>query len=431
MKLLLTVLALYATLAIFPSPASADDTNVLFIVDASGSMKKSVGDKTRMDAAKDVLNKTLGEMPKEVNLGLLAYGHRTAKNCSDIELVSALGATNAQGLQKTVKGLNALGETPIAQSLLRAAAEFDSSKGQVNKIILVTDGLEECGGDPCAAAQAIKNKGVDVAVDVVGFTLGAEEAKAVQCIADTTGGKVYTAANAQALTQALKEATQPQTNLVFEDTFDSEDHTAAMWTIKNEDDETYLVEDGSLLMISNKEDLTKSPYAPNSFKINQALPKGDWVMNIVFEPENSSDAFFGVTFGDLENSEKIKRMAAGSFFNSRGAYPGVYTGFWLTNGDKKTNENRLLAPAHKGYPGVAEALKVKGSKTFELEISRQKRIYVMRIRAADVADSKWQKVAEITVLRPFKTMQLQLRHNQYSNGAQTFKVDSVTIHTVE
>ncbi len=187
----------------FSVPAHAG-TNVLFIVDASGSMKKLVGEEQRMDVAKKVLGETLTGMPADANLGLLVYGHRKAKDCKDIELVAPIGGEDAASISKTIAGLKPIGETPIAESLKNAAKSFKAFKGQQNSIILVTDGLEECQGNPCAAAQELKDAGLDVAVNIVGFTLGAEEGKALQCVADITGGKYYAAGDAKALTEALQ-----------------------------------------------------------------------------------------------------------------------------------------------------------------------------------------------------------------------------------
>ncbi len=190
------------------APAFAE-TNVLFIVDASGSMKKMVESDARMDVAKKVLGETLTAMPADAQLGLIVYGHRKAKDCTDIELVAPIGGEDAASINKIVQGLKAIGETPISESLRKAAKSFKAFKGQQNSIILVTDGLEECKGDPCAAAQELKDAGLDVAVNVVGFTLGAEEGKALQCVADITGGKYYAANDAKGLTDAL-QAVQKQ-----------------------------------------------------------------------------------------------------------------------------------------------------------------------------------------------------------------------------
>jgi Mg-chelatase subunit ChlD len=188
-------------------PARAEDDgtarNVMLIVDASGSMKKAVDGESRMTAAKRVLAETLATMPPEVRLGLLAYGHRKAKDCKDMELVSPIGAEDAGTIAGRIQALTPKGETPIAASLEMAAKSFLAFKGQVNSIVLVTDGIEECKGDPCAAAAAIKAAGLDLKVDVIGFTLKPEQRKLIECVATETGGTYYDAKNGAALSTAL------------------------------------------------------------------------------------------------------------------------------------------------------------------------------------------------------------------------------------
>jgi hypothetical protein len=200
------ILSLALLLAgILPSQAQDDGPvrNVMLIVDASGSMKKAVDGEPRMAAAKRVLAETLATMPADVRLGLLAYGHRKAKDCKDMELVSPIGAEDAGTIAGRIQDLSPRGETPIAASLEMAAKSFLAFKGQENSIVLVTDGIEECKGDPCAAASAIKAAGLDLKVNVVGFTLKPEQRKLIECVATETGGTYYDAKNSAALTTAL------------------------------------------------------------------------------------------------------------------------------------------------------------------------------------------------------------------------------------
>jgi von Willebrand factor type A domain/Sad1 / UNC-like C-terminal len=199
-------------------PAAAE-TNVLFIVDASGSMKKKLETgESRMEVAKKAMAEALTAMPPDARLGLLLYGHRKAKDCTDIELVSPIGADNAAAISKRISGLKAKGETPIAESLRQAQRSFAALKGQDNRIVLVTDGIEECKGDPCAAAQELRDAGFDVKVDIVGFTLTEKQRALVQCVPDITGGQYYDAQGMTGLTTALaqvaQKAAEPDNNIL-------------------------------------------------------------------------------------------------------------------------------------------------------------------------------------------------------------------------
>jgi len=204
-------LLLAVSLAVFAAgiaPLHAE-TNVLFIFDSSGSMKKKVDNgEQRMTVAKRAMAQTLQDMPTGVRVGLLLYGHRRAKDCTDIELTSPIGADDPAAIAKRIAELKPKGETPIAAALEQAIRSFAALKGQSNRVVLVTDGIEECGGDVCAAAQEVADAGLDLKVDVVGFTLNAQQGEAIHCIADKTGGHYYEAKNVAGLTAAMAQVTQ-------------------------------------------------------------------------------------------------------------------------------------------------------------------------------------------------------------------------------
>ena len=202
----LYALVLCVLAAMVSLPARAQ--NVLFIVDFSGSMNEKVAGRPKIVSAKEVFRQTLREMPQAAHIGLMVYGHRRAKDCKDIELMSGLGQDASSALADRVDQLKAKGETPIATALLQSLGVFASHKGETNAIVLITDGREECNGDPCAATQALVAAGVDVKVHVVGFNLSGEDRKAVECITQLSSGRYFDAKDGVALKAALAEVRQ-------------------------------------------------------------------------------------------------------------------------------------------------------------------------------------------------------------------------------
>jgi hypothetical protein len=107
-------------------------------------------------------------------------------------------------LRAQVANYAPVGWTPIALSLERAAADFPAASESVtNAIILVTDGLETCDGDPCAVATSLAQSDAAVTIYVVGFGLDEEELRITSCIADNSGGRIVGAQNADELSAAL------------------------------------------------------------------------------------------------------------------------------------------------------------------------------------------------------------------------------------
>ena len=105
-------------------------------------------------------------------------------------------------------GLQAKGETPIADAIVKAPQTFSSLSGQDNSIVVLTDGIEECNGDPCAAAAAVSRMGINLKISIIGFTLGARERAAIECVVKQTGGRYYDAADARGLVNAMANVRQ-------------------------------------------------------------------------------------------------------------------------------------------------------------------------------------------------------------------------------
>ena len=96
------------------------------------------------------------------------------------------------------------GHTPISGSLLHAASDLPA--GDFNSVILVSDGVETCAGDPCAVAQALKASDASITIHVVGYAVDEDARQQLQCVAETSGGTYHDAADAEGLLEALESA---------------------------------------------------------------------------------------------------------------------------------------------------------------------------------------------------------------------------------
>ncbi len=174
----------------------------MIVLDASGSMWGQIEGEAKISIARRVLSDVLGTVPGEVELGLMAYGHRQKGQCSDIETLVAPTPGGAAAISNAAEGLSPLGKTPLTASVRRAAEElrFEEDKATV---VLITDGVETCEADPCALARELERLGVDFTAHVIGFGLSADEGRQVACLAEETGGLYLPAENAEALTDAL------------------------------------------------------------------------------------------------------------------------------------------------------------------------------------------------------------------------------------
>ncbi|MBD2705482.1 VWA domain-containing protein [Spirosoma sp. BT702] len=174
--------------------------NTLLLFDASGSMAARLGTQTRMSLAKASLTRYVTGVPEAVRLGLLVYGHRgtnqesgKAESCAGISLLAPIGSLKEAGIQNTLSQFKPTGWTPIAAALLEARKSFQGLEGKHNRIIIVSDGLETCGGDPVAVARQLHESGLEVNIDVIGLHVPGSDAQQLRKIAQAGGGYYYDA----------------------------------------------------------------------------------------------------------------------------------------------------------------------------------------------------------------------------------------------
>jgi Ca-activated chloride channel homolog len=155
--------AIIATLLLVQAGAIAwaqgGSTHVLLVLDASGSMFNKLADgQYRITAAKDAVAGFVSRLPAapDLHVGLRVYGARVAAlddtACEDSELVVPVDGFDRDRLLGAVRGTQAKGATPIAYSLELALDDLRGADGRAI-VVLVTDGIESCGGDVRAAVE--------------------------------------------------------------------------------------------------------------------------------------------------------------------------------------------------------------------------------------------------------------------------------------
>lgn len=212
--LLLWMLVLVIGMPGPPALAQGSDADpaVLVVLDVSGSMARDGAEGTQLlDAAKQAVVDLVGSLPEEVDVGLRLYGHRVgndeskqAQGCEDTELVVPVGEGTPATIEDALAPLESRGWTPIGTSLTAAGEDLGAAENAT--IVLVSDGEDTCTPpDPCEAARALTEEGVEVVVDTVGLLLDTDTAETqLSCIAEATGGQFVRADDAAALAEALE-----------------------------------------------------------------------------------------------------------------------------------------------------------------------------------------------------------------------------------
>lgn len=171
---------------------------ILFIFDDSYSMYAPWNSNIKIEVAKKIMGEFLDSLKTihNLELALRCYGHQTfikpTRDCKDTKLEVPFNeaSKSAPLIKQRIQKLEPLGTTPIAYSLGESATDFTPCNNCRNIIILITDGIEECGGNPCEVSAQLQKKGIFLRPFVIGVGLDVKFADVFGCM-----GKFYDVSN--------------------------------------------------------------------------------------------------------------------------------------------------------------------------------------------------------------------------------------------
>lgn len=172
-------------------------TRILFIFDASQSMWGLMDGETKIAIAQRLLSTAIDSLKniENVEVALRVYGNRKsiskdAQDCEDTHLEVPFEKNNIEKIKHVLKSTQPKGTTLIARSLEASEADFPPCENCRNIIILITDGIEACNGDPCAVSRALQQNGVILKPFVIGLGMDEDYSEYFRCM-----GEYYDASN--------------------------------------------------------------------------------------------------------------------------------------------------------------------------------------------------------------------------------------------
>jgi hypothetical protein len=165
---------------------------LIIILDQSLSMEENFKDNLdRMNASKIIIKDYINRSPNFLKLGMYTYGKN---DCSALDEVrSPFSNYSKDELINDLEEIKPRGSTPIAATLNKLAEELKDKKGRFN-ILLVTDGVESCDGDPIAAAKnliSINTLDTGIKLFIAGLQIPKAQAKELEKIAIASQGSYY------------------------------------------------------------------------------------------------------------------------------------------------------------------------------------------------------------------------------------------------
>ncbi len=177
-------------------------TRILFVFDASQSMFARWQSDMRINIARNLLIELLDSLEHidHTQFALRVYGHQKRfppQDCDDSRLEVPFADNNIPNIRRRLRSITPRGTTPIAISLERAQYDFPPCDNCRNIIVLITDGIEECGGDPCAVSRELQRKGIVLRPFIIG--IGRDFREDFECV-----GEYFDATSEVEFRQSLK-----------------------------------------------------------------------------------------------------------------------------------------------------------------------------------------------------------------------------------
>ena len=198
----------FITLVAYYGPAVSQQNrpNAVLILDASRSMWGQIDNVSKSVIARNALTDSFLRESGKINLGIVAYGHRNAASCTDVQTIRKLRRLDGPNAAEVVNKVKPKGSTPISVALKTAAKQL-TAKRLPKSIILLSDGLDNCNEDPCSTASALKIMDSSLRIHVVAFDRKKiKRLRALQCISKGTGGIFKSATSETELKSALTYA---------------------------------------------------------------------------------------------------------------------------------------------------------------------------------------------------------------------------------
>ena len=196
---------------------------VEIVIDYSGSMRNWI------TKAQETMRQILPQIPSNTQVGLRVFGQKMNKQvlnsnnlfkniahdlggavgtigntCSATSQLVSVSSVNPSLLVSSMNSAKIGSSTPLTLALEETIYKDFANKNSLNKkkIILITDGGESCGRNPCSFIRQVVQTRNDIQIDVIMIN-GSNE---LRCLADATGGNFYNAGSSYKFDSALESS---------------------------------------------------------------------------------------------------------------------------------------------------------------------------------------------------------------------------------
>lgn len=176
--------------------------NAMLVFDASGSMALFRNGRPKIDIAREAAADVLPDVTRFRRTGLVTYSGGRGLACADINLRVQPRVEAGSAILAEMSKLQPNGATPLSEAVEMAAGVL-KRLDEPGVIVLVTDGLENCGGNVCELGRKLQVEGGRLRVHVISFFLHGRSERTIMCLAEQTSGTYTSTTSLDTLREAL------------------------------------------------------------------------------------------------------------------------------------------------------------------------------------------------------------------------------------
>ena len=159
---------------------------------------RMLSEPTRLTVAKQAFGGMLDNLHPDIDTRLITFD-----GCYNQIDQGLFDQSQRAQLKRGVQQLGANDGTPLASSLELAASQVDGRMRDA-LVVMFVDGEDGCERNACDVSRSIARQQPRLRVNVVNIS----DSELSNCIAENTGGRVYTARNATEVASMLREASE-------------------------------------------------------------------------------------------------------------------------------------------------------------------------------------------------------------------------------
>ncbi len=168
---------------------------IIVILDNSGSMAG-----WKIDTAQWLLVEVINTLDDDTKIGIRVFGNEYSyiygRDCFSSMLLAPIEYPDRDSLKESILLTKAYGLTPLEEAMRTAKGDF-TKNGIDKNLLIITDGVDTCGGDPCVAAMGMKEKGIKA--HVIGVGVEKNDLYKIRCISKIGNGQYFDAPDVDTL----------------------------------------------------------------------------------------------------------------------------------------------------------------------------------------------------------------------------------------